>query len=169
MTTLYRANAYRLQRFDIPVDQRQPEVHVFVEARTESEAGSLILRCLASLWACSTADIEFHSLQSEGTLLGPLGIGPADMGDAGLLVTGWFHGPLFCKPEHTLILTSPRTLERLHRARQVANTWQRRQREAARLAANAGRAPETSPQFLPDLANLAAAVRQAEASFGASC
>lgn len=139
MTTLFRANAYRLQRFDTPADQRQPEVHVFVEAADEAAAGALILRTLAALWGCSTADVEFFSLVDEAHLMGSSGAAAAGMGDAALLVTGWFHGPLFTKPEHTLSLVTPRTLERLHRARQLASAWQIKQREAARLAANPAR------------------------------
>ena len=110
--SIYRASAYLLQRLDTPDHQRQPEVHVFVEARSEAHAQVLILRTLSELWGCSRAQIELQSLHSEGALVGDRGMVPADMGDAALLATGWWHGPLFCKAEHTLILTSPLTLAR---------------------------------------------------------
>lgn len=136
---LFRAVAYRLQRLDTPQHLQQPEVHVFVEAADATAASALLLRGLALLWHCEPADIEFYNLTSEADLIGRDGFGPPEIGDACLLATGWFHGPLFCRPERTLALVSPRTLDRLHRARQLALPWARRQREGAMLAAGVSR------------------------------
>lgn len=162
--TLYRAVAYRLQRFDTPEHLQQPEVHVFVEAADTTAASALLLRSLALLWHCEPADIEFYNLFSQDELLGDKSLAPREMGDAGLLVTGWYHGPLFARPDRTLALVSPRTQARLHRAGQLALPWARRQREAALLAAGASRGQAVArSQLIADLATAADAAEAAEA------
>ena len=137
--TLFRATAYRLQRLDTPDHLQQPEVLVFIEASDPIAAAVRLQQVLATLWHCSAADVEFYNLASQAQLLGPGGHGTAEMGDAALLVTGWFHGPLFARADRTLLLVSPLVLGRLHRARQLALPWARHQREAALLAAGTPR------------------------------
>lgn len=137
--TLFRAVAYQLQGPHTPEHLQQPEVHVFIEAADIAEAGRMLLDVLPTLWRCHRTDVEFYNLSTEADLLGSQGPGPAEMGEAALLVCGWFHGPLICRADRTLALVSPRTLARLHRARRLALPWAQRQREAALLAAGCSR------------------------------
>lgn len=138
--TLFRATAYRLERYDTPADQQQPEVTVYLEAEHATAASVKLLRALALLWGCETPDIEFYNLMSEADLFGAGGAGTPEMGDAALLCNGWYHGPLFVRPDRTLMLVRPRTLARLHQAQRPAATWARRQREAVLLANGIDRA-----------------------------
>lgn len=142
--TLYRANAYRLQRLDTPADDRQPEVTVFFEcddpqAQDTSIVSARLLRLLAFTWNCAAPEVEFYNLTTEAELLdGGFGApvdfpacpicrgGEGPLGDAALLVNGWYNGPLFCSPERTLMLVGPRTLARLAVARTLAQRVQQR-------------------------------------------
>jgi hypothetical protein len=134
MTTLYRAVAYRLQRHDTPLEHQQPECHVFVEAADHTAAAATLLRTLAAAWACEPADVEFYNLYSEAELRSDASTSDCALGDAALLLTGWYHGPLFCRADRVLALVQPRTLARLTFARHLTEPWQRRQRHAARMA-----------------------------------
>lgn len=138
--TLFRAIAYRLQRADTPADQVQPDVCVFFEADNADAAPAALLRLLALAWGCQPPDVEFYNLHSEHELLGPGGLGSPEMGDAALLVTGWYHGPLFARADRTLMLVRPLTLQRLQRARGLALPWRVHQRAAAGEASGLNRA-----------------------------
>lgn len=136
MTVLHRAIAYRLERTHTPDDQHQPEVTVFFEAPTVTAASSL-LRLLALTWGCQPPDVEFYNLETEYDLIQGVYAPSAkngaanEMGDAALLVTGWYQGPLFCRADRTLMLVRPLTLKRLLRARVLAVSLHATQRAAA--------------------------------------
>jgi hypothetical protein len=136
---LHRAVAHRLERRDTPLAEQQPEVHVFVEATSTSTAAAVLLRGLSLAWGCDPADVEFYNLHSEQDLMGPANCSGHDLGDAALLVSGWYHGPLFIRPDRTLMLVRPRTLARLHEARALAAPLARKQRLASLSAAGLDR------------------------------
>lgn len=135
--TLYRAVAYRLHRMDAAACDDWPEMTVFFEAADRDSAPAKLLRLLALAWSCEPADVEFYNLISGEELLAEWG--RKDMGDAQLLISGWHHGPLFCRPDRTLMLVAPRTLARLRAARRATVPWHRQQRAKADQAAGVDR------------------------------
>lgn len=158
---LFRAIAYRLQRANTPPAEQQPEVTVFFEADTQHAANHLLPNLLALAWGCRPADVEFYNLQGEAELLrdgglsvgGLVGVDPAaatahQLGDWALLVTGWYHGPLFCRADRTLMLVRPLTLARLHQARRYAVPWHANQRAAAAQATGMARSEATARAVL---------------------
>lgn len=154
---LFRAIAYRLQRANTPAAEQQPELTVFFEAPDLHAAGHLLPNLLALAWGCRPADVEYYNLETEAQLLrdGGLSVGglagtePAppsagQLGDWALLVTGWYHGPLFCRADRTLMLVRPLTLARLHQARRYAVPWHANQRAAAAQATGMHRSEATA-------------------------
>ena len=117
---LFRAIAYRLERTDTPPAEQQPEVTVFFECDSADAAPAKLLRLLALAWGCAAPEVEFYNLTPEADLLAGNGLGDLHMGDAALLVSGWFNGPLFTAADRTLALVQPRTLQRLAAARAAA-------------------------------------------------
>ncbi len=170
MPQLFRAVAYRLQRANTPSAEQQPDVTVFVEADTRHAAEHLLPNLLSLAWGCRPADVEFYNLQDEAQLLrdGGLSVGGLDgaapppatagqLGDWALLVTGWYHGPLFCRADRTQMLVRPLTLARLHQARRYAVPWHANQRAAAAQATGMARSEATARATL---------IRERAESFG---
>ena len=173
---LFRAIAYRLQRANMPLAEQQPEVTVFFEATDQHAANHQLPNLLALAWGCRPADVEFYNLQDEAQLLrdGGLSVGglvgadappanpgpsghPGRLGDWALLVTGWYHGPLFCRADRTLMLVRPLTLARLQQARRYAVPWHANQRAAAAQATGMARSEATARATL---------IRERAESFG---
>lgn len=143
MLTLHRAVAYQLQTMSTPRADRQPEVTVFFEAEGDSAAvAARLIRLLALTWGCEPADVEFYNCWTEAELLAQSTC-PDNAGDARLLENGHYHGPLFCRRLHTLMLVRPITLARLQHAREVAARVQ-----AAQLTAQGVPCVATPPQKL---------------------
>lgn len=138
---LFRAIAYRLQRANTLPDAVWHDMTVFVEADCKQQANGKIQAVLAACWECRPTDVETINVASEDELIHGGSFGDfAAMGDVALLVTGWFHGPLFCRADRTLMLVRPPTLARLHAARMDARPYFMQQRGQAQAADEAARA-----------------------------
>lgn len=128
---LFRAVAYRLQRANTPPSERWPEMSVFFEADNHQAAAGRLADLLSITWDCRPADIDHYNLASEAELISGGCFGDfKELGDAALLVNGWFHGPLFCRVDRTLMLVSPPVLARLQLARRLAHPHWMAQRSA---------------------------------------
>lgn len=142
--TLFRAVAYRLQRANTAASDRWPDLTVFIEAQSHADAHGRMQSLLAFMWGCHVSDVEMVNMTSELELIHGGSFGDFEaMGDVALLVTGWHHGPLFCRAERTLMLVSPPVLARLHAARVAARPWFLQQRTAAQAADDLMRAQAT--------------------------
>lgn len=149
MQQLFRAIAYRLQRANTPPSAMWHDITVFLEAESTQQARSKLQAVLAALWECRPSDIEAYNVASEDELIHGGSFGDFSvMGDVALLVTGWSHGPLFCRADRTLMLVSPPTLARLHAARMDARPFFLQQRGNAQAADEAARARTAQRQGL---------------------
>lgn len=135
---IFRAVAYRLQRANTPPAEQWPDITVFFESTSMLAAKAELPALLALAWGCRPADVEFYNCTDEPDLLAGSGMPGAQLGDAALLVSGWFHGPLFCRPDRTQLFVRPFTQARLQAARMATRPWQLKQRAAAQLAAGVG-------------------------------
>lgn len=146
---LFRAIAYRLQRANTPPDQASHDITVFIEAETKPQMHGKLQAVLAALWECRPSDVEVYNASSEDELIHGGSFGDfSAMGDVALLVTGWSHGPLFCRADRTMMLVSPHTLARLHAARMDARPFFLQQRGNAQAADEAARARSLQRQGL---------------------
>ena len=120
---------------------------VFFEASCASIAPVVLNTLLCLAWNCERPDLLVHSVQGEDALLAQSRI-TADAGDVRLLETGWFEGPRFCAPEHTLVLARPATVQRLLVAQERARTWRAWEQVRRELRLQAPLAARHLPQVL---------------------
>lgn len=127
---LYRAFAYQIQPLHTRLEDMQPEVLVFFEARDAEVAPATLLRLCALAWGCTTADVDYYNLIDERALLAERA--EEAPGDAALWSTGWYCGPTFHRSDRTLMFVRPNTATRLLQARQATLPLRALQRAAAK-------------------------------------
>jgi len=131
---LFRAVAYRHQ---LLTDIGEPEVAVFFEAPSPADAVAVLTALLATAWGVPADEVDHYNLWSEAELLRNSACDGCLAGEAYLMENGWCHGPLFVRPDRTLMLVRPSTLRRLLVARQHADTLRNQQRRDAAAASGA--------------------------------